>query len=112
MTGRPLYRCQYCYDRRYIILHRRGSSAEFHDCKHCDGTYTVSVDGAYREALDWFKTAPVPDGGFKIGRHDISDAKAYWAKLRSCIAQDNIYVLERIRDEIIGLKILFDGCDL
>lgn len=82
-------------------------------CPHCQGTWaadTKFIDKDLKAALAWFKTSTPPEKPFRLNKFTmIDDPKKLWAHLKEEIVSNNIYVLERIREDLIKLCALFEG---
>lgn len=112
------YKCDACFDRGFYIFYRNGnrvSLGERHEipCPHCTGNWsydTKQVDKELQDALAWFRKSTPPAAGFRLNKWKmIDDPAEYWKYLKSEIALDNIYILERHREDLMQIQALFDG---
>lgn len=114
------YRCQWCYDRGKYFITGDGKFGRVHGpcyikCPHCTQNWTQetrTIDPEYKAALKWFSTSTPPSHKFRLSRlKSVEDPKAFWFELKKDIAMDNVYVLERRRDDVLALQALFGGED-
>lgn len=114
-----IYKCDHCYDRgKYYFWapgYGRGlGTAYYMDCLHCTGTQFVvrGIDKDLRAALEWFRTSTPPSEGFRLNKFRmIDDPQALWDEMKKEIATDNIYRLEKIREDLISMQNLFSTAD-
>ncbi len=114
------FRCDWCMDRGYSTCFKNGSKFSLGeafkvDCTHCTGKWSdtaMVIDREFREALAWFRTSTPPLKGFVLNKFKtVTDPAKYWENLRTEISSDNIYALERIRDDILKLQEMFGGVE-
>ncbi len=114
---KPVYWCDACFDRKYIIRYRfeRGSYVVVNqDCPRCSGNGNVrrsDLDPELNAALTWFVSATTPMAPFKIGNRIISDVDSFWTDLKEEVRQRNVYIYERNREALISLYKQFGGED-
>ncbi len=117
---KPIYHCDSCFDRGFWILYRNGNKMSFgerteYPCPHCKGNWvdqTRGIDQELRDLLAWFRTSKPPANPFRLNRYKtVENPELYWKNLQSQISQDNVYVLERVRDDLVCLRALFEGED-
>jgi len=120
MSAHVSYRCQWCYDRgKYFIVgdgkQGRTFGPCFIKCLHCTQDWTQqtrTIDKEYREAIKWLATSVPPEKPFRLSRFKtVENPAIFWEELKKDIAMDNVYVLERRRDDVIALNALFGGED-
>lgn len=114
-----VYKCSFCYDRGKYYIYANGygrglGTAYYVECPHCNGIQFVvrGLDKALRAALEWFRTSTPPNEGFRLSKfRTIDDPQALWAEMKKEIATDNIYRLEKIREDLISMQNLFSTAD-
>ncbi len=114
------YKCSCCYDRGYIFYYGQGTGRALgqcykEKCRFCGGNWAyegANLDAVYKKAMTWFRSSQPPGKPFRLFVwKTVDDPVKYWQNMREEIASDNVYVLERIRDDIVRLHELFGNED-
>ncbi len=120
MSGRITYSCDWCRDSGKYYALSGGNKVTLgtwweEPCPHCRGNWAEKsrfIDRELKDALTWFKSSTPPDKPFRLSKFKtVSNPALYWENLRKEIATDNIYVLERIREDLIAMQTMFGGVE-